>query len=211
MNKWVIGCFFTPGAYEEVFYKHLCKSLDYPKDERIKSKSLMVDRVPSTGRWLTNVAMKPALILQQLENLSPSQCLVFLDVDATVEQYPVLFDEIPEEYDIAYHTLSWKQWYGYETETLELLSGTMFFRNNDKVKELCRKWLHKAQTHDMWEQKALQEVIETARFEDDIKVYPLPLEYCYMKTRPHGQEPLVKIDPVILHHQVSRELKKKTL
>ena len=129
------------------------------------------------------------------------------DADATIERYPQLFHEIPEEYDIAFHTLHWNTWYNrLEDNTTELLTGTMFFRNRQIVKDLCREWYEKAQDGSIWEQKILESIIKKY----DLKIYNLPIEYTYIKTLPRGQEPHVKVEkPVIVHHQVSRNLKRR--
>ncbi len=197
MNNWALGSFFTM----ETPYQQIVNEYLIPSAEKF-GIPLDLAPIPNKGNWYINVAEKPGIILDMLEG--GYETLVFLDADATIEQYPKLFDEIPEEYDIAFHTLSWKQWYGYEKDRAELLTGTMFFRNNDKVKALCRAWYKQAQNTQIWEQKVLENIIDNF----DVKVYNLPLEYCYMKSRPRNQEPLVKLNPVILHHQVSRELKR---
>jgi hypothetical protein len=64
-------------------------------------------------------------------------------------------------------------------------------------------WYIKAQKKDMWEQKVLEQIITN----HNVKLYPLPLEYCYIKTLPDGREPHIKVEPVILHHQASRKYK----
>ena len=203
-NKWRIGTFFTVDTpYQQVYYDYLEKSC---KKFNIQPWFMITENYHS---WYRNVAEKPKAILNMLNENEKDVCLVFLDADATIEQHPTLFDEIPEEYDIAYHTLNWNEWYGYKAQrpVMELLTGTMFFRNNNKVKKLCQEWYEKAIETNTWEQKVLQKIIKN----HNLKIYDLPLEYCYMKSRPRNQEPLVKLDPIILHHQVSRELKRKLL
>lgn len=209
MNKWVIGTFVTKETpYEDVCKKYLIKSLDYPKDKRLKVKTFMLEIIPNLGNWNRNVAEKPAIILKQLEALSPEQCLVFVDADATFEQYPDLFDIIPENVDVAFHVLSWRKWYGYDCDTEELLSGTMFFRNNERVRRLCKEWHTEAVKSNEWEQAVLSKLI-SKHIINGLQVQILPIEYCFMVSRPGGLKPLVKCDPVILHHQKSRELKRE--
>jgi len=200
-NKWVLGAYFTEGPYEEIAVTHVAESC---KELNITHKLLLVG-YKSKGSWNKNTAMKPKVILEALEMIADGYDLAFVDADATIEQYPALFDTIPKEYDIAFHTLNWNDWYGYKTQTprMEILSGTMFFRNNDKVKTLCKAWYNLAKKTNVWEQQVLQNIIDNY----DLKCYHLPIEYCYMKTRPRGLEPLVKTDPVILHHQASRKYK----
>ena len=159
------------------------------------------------GTWYKNVTMKPLSILDAMEKY-PELDIVSIDADAEVLEYPKVFDKIPKEVDIAYHLLNWNEWYGYSKNPpiMELLTGTMYLRNNDKIKKLCNEWYSEATKTNEWEQKVLQRIIKKY----DIKHYHLPLSYCYMKTRPRNKEPLVKLEnPVIVHNQVSRKLKRK--
>lgn len=203
MNNFIIGSFYTEHTpYEEVAHNYLLKScID------ILNKSPIILTSKNYGNWYRNVAEKPKIILDLFNILKDNVCLVFLDADATIEQYPKLFEEIPEEYDIAFHYLDWATWYGYkDSKVKELLTGTMFFRNNDKTRELCLEWHCESVKTTEWEQKVLQRILSKY----DLKIYELPIEYCYIKTLPNGNEPLVKINnPVIIHHQLSRELKKR--
>jgi len=209
MNKFIIGAFVTKDSpYEKILVDYLIKSIKDIKTKTNKDISFDFIITPNYRSWYRNVAEKPKVILEMLSLAkNKDTCLVFLDADAEVLKYPKLFEEIPEEYDIAFHTLNWNIWYGYKNEppVKELLTGTMFFRNNPKVQYLCQEWYKEAIKTREWEQKVLQRII----IAHDIKIYELPLEYCYMKSRPGDREPLVKLNPVILHHQASRELKRK--
>jgi len=61
---------------------------------------------------------------------------------------------------------------------------------------------------DKPQQKVLQKIIER----DKIKVFELPLSYCYIETLPNGQKPNIKIEnPVISHYQASRKTKNNRL
>lgn len=199
LNEFIIATFFTKNTpYEEVYHTHLSTSLDKYAFFR------EIVQIENKGSWRENVAQKPKIILDLLERTSGP--IVFLDCDATIEQYPHLFHTIPLTYDIAFHYLSWEDWYGYKGDkTKELLTGTLFVRNNNKMKLLCEQWYNEAKTKHEWEQKSLARILSKRT---DIKVYHLPLSYCYIKTRPRGQEPLIKLEPIILHHQCSRQLKK---
>jgi len=159
------------------------------------------------GSWIKNVAMKPRVILQALEQFPEN--IVFLDADSKIECFPTLFNEIPPEFDLAAHYLDWNAWYGYTEKSprKELLSGTMFFRNTEKVKKLVKKWAADASAHTIWEQKLLQNILQ--REKTAYRVYDLPLSYCYIRTLPNGSEPKVKVDKIVIsHYQVSRTLRK---
>lgn len=199
MNKWILGTFVTENTpYEEVFEQHLKKSIDK------HNLRYLIAKVPNSRSWNKNVAQKPYIILDQLGQIGDNECLVFLDADSEINHYPKLFDEIPDEYDLAYYTLNWRQWYGYSQDYFELLTGTMFFRNRAIVKSLCWEWYNQSIKSHMWEQKILQDVIKDFK----VNAYPLPIEYCFMNSRPGGLKPLVDCNPIITHFQVSRDLKK---
>ena len=203
MNKFYVGSFYTVGTpYQYIYQDYLLKSC---KKFNLKNQ---VFSIPSLGNWLLNVAEKPRVIGEMLDLLNEKdECLVFLDADSSIEQYPTLFEAIPNEYDIAYHTLNWNTWYGYKDNPaiMELLSGTLFLRNRKKVKELCSEWYKIAKNTNEWEQKILQKIIENY----DLKVYPLPLDYCFIDSRPGNKLPLISDKNVVIRHfQMSRKLKK---
>lgn len=213
LNKWSLGAFYTVETpYEKVIQECLLKNSCLingiqgiiTKDGKNISP-IHIIKTRNFGAWSRNVAEKPKVILDLLNKMDKNECLVFVDADATIEKYPLLFDEIPLEYEIAFHRLSWKEWYGYKDDsTTELLSGTMFFRNTDKIKKLCEEWYAKSVLTNEWEQKVLAKILPNY----DIKCFELPLAYCYMKSRPGDKPPLVQLEPYIIHHQASRLYKR---
>lgn len=199
MNKLKFGYFCSlDTVYQQIAQDYLVASLK-------KFNTLPLEIITTNyGNWNRNVAEKPKAVLELLSKIGRDECLLLLDADATIEKWPVLLEEIPQEYDIAFHMLSWRSWYGYESDQYELLTGTMFFRNNDRVKKLCEEWYQIASTTCEWEQKVLQKILSN----HPVSVWELPVEYCFMKSRPGGLDPLIKLDPVILHYQLSRYYKK---
>lgn len=196
-----VYAFCTVGTpYEGVMDFYLLNSLKKFDDIRFE-----VLKTPSLGSWQKNTSLKPKLILDWMEK-SKEGDLVILDADAEILSYPKLFDEIPAEYDMACHYLDWETWYNNNSGRKELLSGTLFLRNTEKVRDMVKVWAYLSQIGEKWEQKVLENLLETDFKE--IKVYPLPLEYCYITELPGGKQPRVKCDPVIVHHQVSRLYKK---
>lgn len=196
----IIATYYTyPGPYAKVVEDYLAKSMkNYPEFE------FHIGVYEDQGSWHKNTSLKPRFILELFQKYNKD--VILLDADATIEKYPELFFNIPEEYDIAAHYLSWKDWYGYsEDETKELLSGTLYLRNNDKVKKLCQKWYDEAYHSGVWEQQILQKLLDKS----EVKVYNLPIEYTFIISRPGNLPPLIKTEPVILHHQVSRETRRK--
>jgi hypothetical protein len=162
--------------------------------------------VPNLGNWYKNTAYKAKFIKDYLVEYPFPYSIVLLDVDAVIEKPPVLFSEIPEEYDIALHYLDWGEWYGHSKGTKELLTGTMMFRNRRAVRAMCEEWYAKAIIGNTWEQKVLEKIIDKY----DLKIYQLPREYIYIDTLPNGQKSKVSDENVVIRHfQASREWKRK--
>lgn len=194
-----ISYFTQTTVYEGVMNEYLLPSL---KKWNLKYD---IQGIKNKGNWSLNTALKPKFILDMLNK--HNEDVIFLDADATIEQFPNLFNNIPKEFDIACHFLNWQTWYK-KSNKKELLSGTMLLRNNDKVKTLCKEWYEKSINTTRWEQLVLADILEK---NESIKIYELPLSYCYIKNLPNGNTPYVKCDPVILHHQVGRLYKRNGL
>ena len=203
MSRLFFGAFYT----KDTSYEQVVKDYLIPSCKKVGIDPI-IEVVENKGTWIKNVAEKPRVILSQLNGyIRDNDILVFVDADATIERYPIDLCKVPQEYEIGYHTLNWNEWYGYDnvTPVKELLSGTMIFRNTVNVRQLCAEWYKEAKESNMWEQRVLQQLMVQR---GDIKVYHLPLEYCYMNSLPDGREPLVKCDPIIKHYQKSRTLRR---
>ena len=200
MSDFTIISYYTKNTpYEEVYYNYLLPSL-----EKFKLR-FYVKEITSLGSWYKNTAYKAKFILESLEKLNTN--VVYVDVDAKILKYPKLFKEIPEEYDLALHHLSWRLFYGYKnSKEEELLTGTIFARPNNKVKEICQLWYEEAIKTNEWEQKVLARILEKRQ---DVKIFELPVEYCMPYSRPRNQPLLIDdFDAVIKHFQKSREYKR---
>ena len=202
-NEWVLGAFYTENtAYERVIKEYLL-----PTTEQLGIRTI-IKAVPSHGAWSRNVAEKPKIILDILGELPPEQSLVFVDADARILKYPVLFDTIGQEYDLAVHHLSWNQHYGHvhEPDIRECLSGTLFLRNRILVRNLCKEWYEKAVQTSEWEQKILAKCLENNK----LQVFELPYSYITIPTLPDGRmHPRGIEGAYITHGQVSRALKRR--
>lgn len=157
---------------------------------------------PDGGSWQVNTGMKSRIMLEMLEE--KKEDIVFLDADAEILQFPELFGRIPEEYDIALHWLNWEKQYGKKNMPLELLSGTLFWRYNEKALNLLHTWIKTVKDNPtIWEQKCLHTALKK---HPEIKVYDLPYSYCSIIDR-WGKNPCD--NPVIVHNQVSRTLRRR--
>ena len=183
-------------------YEHIINKYLFPTLKKWKLE-YDVEGVKNLGDWYKNTGYKSTFILKMLEKHKKD--VIFLDGDATVEKYPVLFDKIPQEYDLACHFLDWSKQYTHwrnREHPKELLSGTMLWRYRPKVIELIKKWQAEvAKNPKVWEQKVLQRMIDG---EKGIKIYDLPAGYTAI-AQGNGKAKAYVTDVVILHHQVSRK------
>jgi len=122
--------------------------------------------------------------------------IVWLDADAVVRSYPKLFSEI--DCDLACHFRDWKHGRN------ELLSGTLFIKNNDKARRVIRDWIKiNDQNPKTWEQRNLARAIR--RYDFDLKIYRLPIEYCFI----FDDERKGSVKPIIEHFQASRKYRRE--
>jgi len=201
-NNWMVVCLLTHDTvYELEFANHLLPSLQK------FNLPYHIEVIDSKGSWLKNVAQKPGAIYNAMEKY-PTKDIVMLDADCEIKEFPIFFNNIPSEYDISFHTLDWNSWYCNNSNVKELLSGTMFLRNNEKIKKLVEEWYFEASNYDIWEQKALSNVLDRT---NNINAYPLPIEYIWINNLPNGQPPNIKPNGniIIEHFQASRQHRKK--
>jgi hypothetical protein len=139
------------------------------------------------GTWQNTVESKSTHILHALE--TNEENIVYLDADAVVNEYPVLFDTIEE--DVAVH---------YRNGT-ELLASTIYFKNCSKVKQLVKDWIvnFKEGTNDMREQVYFAKTLEAS----DCSVYRLPPSYALIFDLMKNQD-----KPIIEQFQASRKGRK---
>jgi len=199
--SFIICSYFTLGTvYSNIAHKYLFPSL--------VKLGLKGDVCPvyNLGSWQANTSYKPTFIKQMMEKHRDKN-IVFVDVDAEVLEYPKLFEEIPEKHCLACHILDKEKWYQKDFRgEKEVLSGTLFIRNNSEARQLVDEWIKRCSSTVIWEQKVLQQILQ----ENNVEVFELPIDYCYIKTLPCGSAPHVKCEkPVIVHHLMSRKTKGK--
>lgn len=177
-----IVSFYTKHTPYEKEVKNLVTSLEKA------GVKYYVEGVESFGSWEKNCQYKAEFILKALNNFNTN--IVWIDADAVVMRYPLLFDEL--DCDIAYHYLSHRN---------ELLSGTLFVKNNDKMRVVSSEWIKLNASNREWDQKNLQKVVEA---DSTIDRFILPAAYCKIYDN-HRQQ---VTDPVVMHYQASRRFKR---
>ncbi len=180
MNYVVVSMYTVNTPYEQEV-KNLRKSL-----EKFKVKHKIYP-IKNTGSWAKNCQQKALVIRQAMDEFSEN--VVWIDADAILERTPELFSRL--KCDIAYYYLK---------AFKELLSGTLFFTNNQRMKSLVDEWIALNATNDKWDQKNLQSIVESKR---DLRKSILPVEYCKIdKIRFTNSA-----NPVVTHYQASRRFR----
>lgn len=189
--------FYTPGFYEEVFHKYLKPSADS------FDLSIRAYKEHNYGDWGLNTRHKAKVILRALQEHGD---VVWLDVDAEIVRPPSLFEKIPQTFDMAIYYLDWfKQWRGIEGESKrELVNSVMLIRNRPHIHKLLEQWIESNTTTDIWEQQVFQNLLESST---NANVFTLPDEYCAIVNH-SGKVPEYVKEPVIIQHQISREIKR---
>ena len=198
MSDWQVISFFTEGTGYEQEIKKL-------------EASLVRWNVPyhfyackNFGNWRKNLNHKSKVIMEALETL-PEKDIVFLDADAVVNSYPTLFDELSGngKYDIAFHRFKQSR---IEPKG-ELLSGTLWFQNNDMAEYLVDYWhdlaLKNPHTrHQKCLDLAIRQILYMGKH---LRIYELPFEYACIFDHPARKGKAA----VIEQFQASRRLRNR--
>lgn len=147
-----------------------------------------VQQVPDLGSWQANTHFKADFIGEMLDVFAASD-IVWIDADAIMHRYPLVFDQTNADFAAHFR-------YG-----VELLSGTLFFRNNASSRRLIKLWIQKNQENpNAWDQHNLHAAVLDWKG----PVEELPPQYCQIfdTMSAFGL-------PVIEHYQASRILKNR--
>lgn len=158
--------------------------------------------VTNLGNWQANTRFK-AKFMEDMLNKHQGKNLLYIDSDAIVHSRPVLFQDYHADIAVRWQDFRWRE--------NECLSGTIFMANNEKTRELCRRWQRinrsegpGATTFEQWN---LGAVIKEMESEGRITTKNLPPEYTMIFDSMRSMYP--NIVPVIEHFQASRKLRNK--
>ena len=158
--------------------------------------------VNNLGNWQANTRFK-AKFMEDMLNKHPGKNLLYVDSDAIVHSKPILFENY--NYDIAV------RWQDFRWRKNECLSGTIFMANNEKTRELCKRWqsinISEGPNANTFEQWNLGTVIKQMEGEGKLITNNLPPEYTFIFDSMRALYP--NANPVIEHFQASRKLKNK--
>ncbi len=190
--QFLVIAYYTENTQYEVLAGNLQKSLQH------FGLAHHIEPIKDQGSWEKNTHYK-AYFIRDILNIR-NQDVLYVDVDAQFKRYPELIETL--DCDIAYRTQDFR-W-----RKDEALSGTVFFKNNDKVKNLVNRWIQlneatpaERMKPETWEQKNMQ---RAQREMPDINYYNLPPEYTFIFDHTKAMYPGVL--PVIEHYQESRNV-----
>lgn len=186
MNYIVVGYYTVDTLYQDKaqVLKESLARFNVPHD---------IIGVKNLGDWYKNTCYKPTFLKEMLCKHYPLP-IIYVDVDAEFMAYPDLFDTF--EGDIGVYVFDRSE-YRKSAHGFEVLSGTIFLRNNDKVFDIVEKWEIECKANPrVWDQKSLEKVL-------DGHYSLLPGEYCKIFDRMS-----FIIEPIIVHYQASREVRK---
>ena len=111
------------------------------------------------GSWEKNCQEKAKIILQKLKELKKP--IVWLDADAELFEYPILFHNIKKDIAFCYYNQ-------------EVLSGTLYLKPTQKIFSLLEEWIEENKNNPTkWDQKNLEKII----LKNNIDFEELPTSY----------------------------------
>lgn len=195
-SKYIIVSYYTINTPYEDEAKKLVLSLNK------LNLSYDVVGIKTLGNWQANTRYK-AKFMESMLDKYPGKSLVYVDSDAIIHSNPILFDKYTCDIAVRWQDFRWIK--------NECLSGTIFMANNDRTRELCKRWQitnHRegpnAKTFEQWN---LGKVIQAMKAEGKIIDENLPPEYTMIFDSMRSMYPNIK--PVIEHFQASRKYKNK--
>ena len=185
MMPWIVVGYFTRDTLYVRKAKTLISTFGFNKI------LYYIEPIDNLGSWHKNTNYKPTFLKKMLINFRGMD-IIYVDVDARFLRYPSLFDEF--DCDIAVHEFDRSNWP--RGGGKEVLSGTIFLRNNERVFSLVERWEEQCKKNPgTWDQKSLEKILAG-------NFYRLPGEYCKIFGLMNEVE-----DPVIIHYQASRRVR----
>ena len=155
-----------------------------------------LQRIEDRGGWYANTCWKPTFLKEMLKKF-PKHNIIYVDCDAEFFRFPKLFHSFKGNVGVY---LFDRSCYGKNAKGFEVLSGTIFLRNNEAVRLMIERWEFECKNNlNVWDQKSLQKVLG-----DNYE--KLPGEYCKILDRMEWIT-----EPVIVHYQASREVRKNRM
>lgn len=163
-------------------------------------QNIYIEAIDNLGSWDLNTKHKPFLILNAMNKYPDEDYFLFLDADAIVNK-KIPTKEIIGDIAVCHKSIKTKKQKGW------LLSGTIFIKNNDKMKKIMYEWIKiNKKNPKTYDQDTLYTVLKN-NFQQ-IKIQRLSLKYCKINGSKCFSHRKIT-DPIISHNQASRKLKRK--
>lgn len=161
---------------------------EYEESLRKFNLDFQVYRTAPRKSWVANCALKPFILKKAIEETDDD--ILYLDIDARCVRKPP-FEELQKDkpaFPIFKH---------------ELLSGTMYFPNNELSRRLLDDWYGSQKSNpNEWDQKVLYKVVK-ALYPNDYNKLGLH----WVKIFDNKSMELTE-NPVFVHYQASRKNKR---
>jgi len=169
-----------------------------------------IEGIKNQGSWDANTKYKSQLLLNSMDKNSDTELFMYVDADGIIQREIPLEDitgDISVHYKIRGRNGKWHK------KKPTMLSGTIFYKNNNIVKKLFQIWdkqnrrtvvkVKGAYVPHICDQRNLQNTIKNNK-SPELKIQKLGPEYCKI----FDIMAFCK-DPIIEHFQASRVLKDK--
>jgi hypothetical protein len=123
----------------------------------------------------------------------------YVDADAEFMRLPDW--EVMRDCDFA--AVEWKR---HPSNDPEILTGSMFFANNDRVREFVQEWDRLTPKYRHTYTPEQRSLVEYFSKPNPIAFKRLPVEWCFIFDDHRSMYPDAK--EIVLHHQASRDYKK---
>ena len=177
MKPWMVVSFYTD---DPIYSEHVGRLKASLEKHGIEYE---IERKAPFRSWVEATNYKPEFVLACLKRYRRN--IVWLDADAVVQQYPILFDTI--NCDVAVH----------KRDGVEILGGTVYVQNSDGGMRFAEDWVRMAtENKKLNDQGALQAILRKPSYNVEL----LPAPYTLIFDLMESQGP-----PVIEHFQASRK------
>jgi hypothetical protein len=193
--SWLVTSYYTENTIYDDIAKNLAQSL--------LTFNIPYEIVPTRdlGSWDLNTHYKPLFLKEMLKKYYPKS-IIWVDCDAVFMRYPALFNDLDKDstVNVAACILDHNK-YRRKGRAPELLSGTLYFKNENQVSIIIDRWIQECQKDPhVWDQVALSRALDGYDF------YKLPDRYCCI------HDYMASVDnKVIIHYQASRVARNKGL
>ena len=161
---------------------------------------IYVEGIRNLGSWDLNTKHKPNLILNAMKKYPKEDYFLFLDADAIVNK-KIPMDEIKGDIAVCHKKVESRKQKGW------LLSGTIFIKNNEKMKKIMYEWIEiNKKNPKTYDQDTLYTILK--RNFQEIEIQRISLKYCKINGSKCSSHKKIT-NPIIEHNQASRRLKRK--